>query len=74
MIWWTERYKVALTLVVFAIGLMAMYACHPANAHDLSKPELDKWFQGLSSKQGGLCCNGREAKELDDSEAASSVL
>jgi hypothetical protein len=68
MIWWTERYKVAMTLVVFAIGLMTMYACHPANAHDLSKPELDKWFQGLSSPNGGLCCDGRDAKELDDSD------
>ena len=39
-----------------------------AHAHDPNRADLDKWFQGLSSKQGGLCCHGREAKELDDSD------
>jgi hypothetical protein len=50
------------------IGALLVVACSCANAHDLKRADLDKWFEGLKSISGGLCCAGREAKELDDSD------
>jgi hypothetical protein len=49
--------------ISFVLGLTAL-----ANAHDLKHPELDGWFNGLTSALVGLCCNRTEAKELDDSD------
>jgi hypothetical protein len=37
-----------------------------AHAHDPKRPDLDKWFDGLTSNV--LCCDKKEVKELDDSD------
>jgi hypothetical protein len=39
------------------------------HAHDQHRADLDGWFNSLRSEQaGGFCCNGKEAKQLDDSD------
>ena len=50
------------------IGALVIVACSCANAHDQKIPDLDSWFQGLQSASSGLCCHGRDYKELDDSD------
>jgi hypothetical protein len=54
-IWW-------LLAILLIVGLSY------AHAHDAKRPDLDKWFDGLTSAGSGLCCHEREAKELDDSD------
>jgi len=39
-----------------------------AEAHDPKRPELDKWFNGLTSEYAGLCCSGSEANGLADND------
>jgi hypothetical protein len=51
--------------VVVAIGLVVV---DRANAHDPNRPDLDNWFKGLRSDAIGLCCSGKDYKELDDSD------
>jgi hypothetical protein len=48
--------------------VMLWTACWPCLAHDAKRPELDKWFDGLRSDAVGLCCTGKDYKELDDSD------
>jgi hypothetical protein len=50
------------------IGVFVLVVCSSAYAHDPKRPELDKWFDNLQSPGNGLCCHGKEAQELDDSD------
>ena len=52
---WLIRRMVAFTLV---IGLG--YTAQLAWGHDHARPNLDKWFEGLTSGRG-RCCDGNEA-------------
>ncbi len=48
-----------LMLLVAAIGR--------ARAHDYKHPELNGWFESLHSRKGP-CCDGSDAKRLDDAD------
>jgi hypothetical protein len=50
------------------LPVLLLVGCSIADAHDQKRPDLDSWFNGLQSAGSGLCCHGREAKELDDSD------
>lgn len=49
---------------ILAVILIAM--CGPALAHDHAKPELNNWFLSLRNKNRVPCCDGSDAKRLDD--------
>jgi len=38
----------------------------PVFAHDHGRPELNNWFLGLHNKLGYSCCDGSEAKSIED--------
>lgn len=48
------------------ILIAAMLAASPALAHDHARPELNGWFESLRSAKGGPCCDGSDAKRIDD--------
>lgn len=45
---------------------------YPAYTHDHTRPDLQKWFEGLRAKghtgprSGSACCDGYDAKRVDD--------
>lgn len=52
--------------------LAAMLAI--ANAHDRSRPDLDAWFNGLSSKGGYPCCSYVDGSQLSDVDWDTAVV
>lgn len=50
-------------LIMILILLVGMRFAH---AHDYARPELNFWYEHLSSKGGGICCDGKEATHLAD--------
>lgn len=52
---------VALIVLIFSIPYFAM-------AHDPAHPELNAWFDGLTNGSGGPCCDGTDAKRVDDAD------
>jgi len=34
--------------------------------HDHNHPENDDWFRSLTNSRGGSCCDGTEAKRVED--------
>jgi hypothetical protein len=65
---WGEDHIAWLIGLLLVVAIFVFFLVVRANAHDPKRPELDKWFDSLSSEMAGLCCNGREAKALDDSD------
>jgi hypothetical protein len=55
-----------LTPIFFGIAMCAL-AVHGARAHDHDHPELNGWYQSLHSGKGP-CCDGSEAKRVDDAD------
>ncbi len=60
-------FALAMQAVVLVVFLLLLW-CGPGHAHDAKRPDLDKWFDGLRSDAIGLCCTGKDYKELDDSD------
>lgn len=56
---------IAWAAVVLAVAMLVACAWNGALAHDHSRPELNNWFKGLSSKRGP-CCDGSDYKRVDD--------
>jgi hypothetical protein len=52
------------TLVIFAVMLSTFTI---VRAHDHERPELNGWYQSLRSGKGP-CCDGSDAKRLDDAD------
>lgn len=46
-------------------ALFATLLCHAAFAHDHDRPELNAWFDNLSSGKG-LCCSHADGTSLSD--------
>jgi hypothetical protein len=59
-----EPWRVTQTVV--AIALFALTASS-ASGHDPSRPELNGWYESLHSGKGP-CCDGSEAKRVDDAD------
>ena len=57
--WHAAFIIVAVMLPTFTIGC--------ARAHDHERPELNKWYGSLRSSKGP-CCDGSDAKRVDDAE------
>ena len=49
------------------LAVLLFVVCGYAEAHDPKRPDLDKWFDGLTSS-GFLCCTGKDYQVLDDSD------
>lgn len=47
-------------LVVATMSLSASYA------HDHNRPELNGWFRSLQSQGLNICCDGSDAKSIED--------
>lgn len=45
-------------VVAFAFTLAFLT---PAHSHDYKHPERQQWYESLHSRNGGLCCDGKEA-------------
>lgn len=60
---WVALMVAAIALLILALGM------HMADAHDHTRPDLDKWYPQLQSKMGP-CCDGpgKDAKHLQDPE------
>ncbi len=43
-----------------------VFAIRMCWAHDHARPELNGWFMGLQSKGKSPCCDGSDAKHLED--------
>ncbi len=52
------------------VGVLLLALVARGHAHDPKRPELNQWFQGLHSGGGQLCCDGSDAKVVDDWETA----
>lgn len=62
--WWSII--IAMLVSVAACGIL-VYACS-ASAHMKNRPDLDQWFNGLTSKNGSPCCStvdGTEVRDID---------
>ena len=55
-------------LLAFVLGFSLVYVIHTAWGHDHNRPELDKWFQELRRPNGVSCCEGSEAKHVEDAD------
>src|SRR3954462_12087857 len=60
------------TLVVFTVMLPISTIGH-ARAHDYQYPELDSWYESLHSGKGP-CCDGSDAKRIDDADWETNDL
>jgi len=56
------RVNILLVFVIFAL-VYCLATC--ARAHD-GNHDHDAWFRSLKNKAGGLCCDGTDAKRLED--------
>lgn len=53
-------------IATMLVVLVMMLVAHFAQAHDRNRPELNDWFMGLESKGKSPCCDGSDAKRIDD--------
>ncbi|WP_181769341.1 hypothetical protein [Bradyrhizobium sp. UNPA324] len=53
-------------LVVFTV-MLPISTIGLARAHDYQHPELKDWYESLHSGKG-LCCDGSDAKRVDDAD------
>src|SRR6266567_2610126 len=51
----------SLTLKALAVATLIILP-----THDHTRPDLKEWFPGLQSRAKSPCCDGSEAKRLDD--------
>jgi hypothetical protein len=52
----------ALALTIIGALIFFLYTAH---AHDHNRPELDSWFNGLTSGKGP-CCSNNDGQVVDD--------
>ena len=53
---------------ITAVTLIALPVWHfAAHAHDHSRPELNRWFEGLKSGKGP-CCSGADGTAISDAD------
>ena len=58
------RYITYFLLAILAA--MLSLGLEKAFSHDHGRPDLNFWFRGLQSKAKIYCCDGSDAKSLDD--------
>jgi hypothetical protein len=70
----TEQRKDYLLLWAFVVFAMLVFVCfltaHVAWSHNASRPELNKWFDGLKSGKGA-CCSDADGTAITDADWAS---
>ena len=54
-------------MVIFAAVALSVLTIGSAHAHDRDHPELNGWYETLHSGKGP-CCDGSEAKRVDDAD------
>jgi hypothetical protein len=60
--------KVFSIAAITAVTLIALPVWHfAAHAHDHSRPELNRWFEGLKSGKGP-CCSGADGTAISDAD------
>lgn len=53
-------------LIMAVVLIAAAFFCAFAFAHDHERPGLTDWFQSLRNKNAVPCCDGHDAKKLED--------
>jgi hypothetical protein len=66
MVWLINNLDSNTALGFIVLGVALIFAS-TVFAHDHNRPGLDSWFKALSPSPGGVpCCDGSDAKRLDD--------
>ena len=50
---------------VLGIGAVVLLRISPAPAHDLMRPELNRWFKSLKNKLGEPCCDSGDGAHAE---------
>lgn len=68
MVWESGKRFIACAIAILAVIVVVFFAIR-AEAHDHKRPDLDKWYPSLSSRNGP-CCDGPgvDAVHLQDPE------
>jgi hypothetical protein len=61
-------------VIAVVIGTCTIIIEHPAQAHMHDAPELDAWFNGLSSKNGSPCCSYTDGSAVADVNWDTAII
>jgi hypothetical protein len=62
-----KRYHFKQTMFVLCAAMLSISSIGHVRGHDYRHPELNGWYESLHSGKGP-CCNGSEAKRVDDAD------
>ena len=58
--------RLSIALAEFMLLAVAMISLSASYAHDHNRPELNGWFRSLQSQGLNICCDGSDAKSIED--------
>lgn len=57
-----------MAVLFLAVIIIMIFCIRGAAAHDHEHPELNSWYERLTNENGTSCCDGSDAKRVDDAD------